>query len=329
MSHAPIRVGLIGLGIIGQRVAKQFAASPETPITYVCDRDTDLAQRTAAEFGAAAWSADYREMLRGDQVDLVYVGVPPRLHRQIALDVVAAGKHLFCEKPLALTLPEAREMAEAVAGSNLVGAVNLPINFDPGIQVFADQLAAGYIGQLRRIDLNLVFPQWPRAWQQNPWIGGREQGGAIREVGPHMFHVILKVFGQVTRVFAHMEYPADPAAAELGATGLLELASGQMVSVNLLCNVPRTETVSLTAYGTEGTLGLVNWSRPVGSKGDGPLEPIEAPAREPLRTTEMLRKAIRGEQAGLATFEMGLAIQRVLDAWERSSESGNWESLKQ
>lgn len=322
MSNAPVRVGLIGLGAIGHRIAKSFAANPETPVTYLCDRDAALAERIAGELGGVAWTTDYKAMLAGDHVDLVYVGVPPRFHRDIALDVINAGKHIFCEKPLALTLPEAAEMAAAAAKAGIVHAVNLPLNFDPGIRTFGEQVAAGYLGELRRIDLDLVFPQWPRAWQQNPWIGGRAQGGAIREVSPHLFHVILRAFGPVVRVQAHMEYPADPAACETGAAGLLELASGQLVAVSLLCNVPRPETVSLTAYGTEGTLGLQRWAQPVAARGNGPLEPLPERDEPEVQISAMLVRAIRGEQTGLAGFDTGLAIQQVLDAWERSAQSG-------
>lgn len=328
MSNTPIRVGLIGLGAIGHRIANSFAANPDTPVAYVCDRDAALAERIASELGGGiAWSTDYRAMLDGDHVDLVYVGVPPRFHRDIGLDVIGAGKHIFCEKPLALTLPDAAEMAAAARKAGIVHAVNLPLNFDPGIRSFGEQVAAGYLGELRRVELNLVFPQWPRAWQQNPWIGGREQGGAIREVSPHLFHVILKTFGPVVRVSAIMEYPADPAACETGATGLLELASGQLVAVSLLCNVPRPETVSLTAYGTKGTLGLRRWAQAVAARGNGPLEPIPEPDEPEVQIADVLVRAIRGEQTGLAGFDTGHAIQQVLDSWERSSLSGNWERV--
>ncbi|MFZ5814700.1 MAG: Gfo/Idh/MocA family protein [Bacillota bacterium] len=319
------RVGIIGLGAIGNRIAKAFAKHPASRVAVVCDIDPELADRMAFHLQADRWVTDYREMLEGDQVDLVYVAVPPRFHRQMALDIMEAGKHILCEKPLALTLDEAAEMAARARETGLVNAVNLPMHTSPGIRAFKEQLEGGYLGRFRRGELRLLFPKWPRDWQQNPWIGKREQGGPIREVGPHLFHAIMQFFGPIARVRAEMEYPADPEACEIGAYGALELTGGGVITVSCLCGIAREEEVSLTVYGTEGTLGLVRWERPVGARGTGPLEPLPADWDGWVSPVDLLARALQGEPVDLPTFESGLAIQRVLDAWERSAAaSGRW-----
>lgn len=323
----PFRVGLIGLGAIGYRVAKAFANHPDSRVAVVCDTNAELAQRVAAEVRAERWVTDYRAMLEGDQVDLVYVGVPPRFHKQMAFDIMDAGKQILCEKPLALTLDEAEAMAAKARETGTVTMVNLPMHTSAGIAAVREQVAAGYLGEFRRGELTLVFPLWPRAWQQNPWIGKREQGGPIREVGPHLFHAIMQILGPIKRVRADMEYPADPEACEIGAFGALELERGGVITVSCLCGVARKEQVSLALYGTEGTLGLVEWDKPVGAKGDGPLEPLPV-NQDRIPPVDLLLRALRGEQVDLATFEAGLAIQRVLDAWERAAETGTWVEVR-
>lgn len=325
---AQFRVGMIGLGAIGYRIAKAFAGHPASRVAVVCDTNAALAEQVAAEVGAERWVTDYRKMLEGDQVDLVYVGVPPRLHKQMAFDVMDAGKQILCEKPLALTLDEAEAMAAKARETGVITMVNLPMHASPGIAALKEQVAAGYLGQFRRGELTLVFPQWPRAWQQNPWIGKREQGGPIREVGPHLFHAIMQCLGPITRVRAEMEYPADPEACEIGAIGALELAQGGVITVSTLCGIDRKEQVSLTLYGTEGSLGLVNWDKPVGGRGGEPLESLPVRDEGRIHPVELLARAMEGEDVDLPTFEAGLAIQRVLDAWERSAESGGWVSVK-
>lgn len=323
-----IRVGIIGAGIIGQRVGKGFAQNEHYTIVSVCDTNAALAEQIAGELGATHWSTDYRAMLEGDMVDLVYIGVPPRFHREIALAVVAAGKQIFCEKPLAMNVAEAEEMTRAVTEAGLVNAINISLHWSPGFQHFREQLAAGYLGEFRRGELTMIFPQWPRGWQQNPWIGKREQGGAIREVTPHLFWLILLAFGPVARVQARMEYPAhDSEASESGAFGALELASGQTITVNLLCNVPRPETVSFTAYGTEGTLGLVEWTKPVGAKEGGALEPLAVPQYEWVHPLTRLAHALKGEQVELPGFAAGLALQKLQETWERAAETGEWVNV--
>ncbi len=328
MTQQAIRAGLIGLGAIGHRVATNLAANPAYQIAFLCDTNADLAQRTSAEFGGAAWSTDYREMLQGDKVDLVYIGVPPRFHRNICLDVIAAGKHILCEKPLALYLPEAREMTEAMVGSGLVHALNMGIHYAPGINVLREKIAEGYVGDIRQIHLDMVFPRWPRDWQQNPWIGKREQGGAIREVTPHLFHVLMQVFGPITRVQANMQWPVgDPEGCEQAATGVLQFASDHTAAVNLITNVALPEKVETHIYGSKGTLALKNWTMPYGTQeASGELHaiPFEQPQTALLGN---LAKAIHGEPADLPRFEHGLRIQQVLDAWERAQASGSWEEV--
>lgn len=319
-----IRVGIIGAGAIGHRVAKSFAAHAETELVSICDTNAELAQKVATELGAPHWTTDFRAML--ERVDLVYLGVPPKFHQALALEILAAGKHLFCEKPLALTLAEAESMHAAALQSGKVHAVNLSGHYSASARLFLEQLQAGYIGEFRRAEIEMAFPLWPRGWQQNGWIAEREQGGPVREVGPHMFYVILQAFGPVKRVHAIMEYPASSTTAcESGAHGVLELASGKLVSVKALTGVPRENEMTVTAYGTGGTLSLKNFSL-LGAQDDGPLQPMAATAGAPNPVTELV-KAVRGEAADLPDFGVGLAIQQILEAWERSAATGEWVTV--
>ncbi|PTA68564.1 Gfo/Idh/MocA family protein [Deinococcus arcticus] len=322
-----VQVGVIGLGAIGQSLLKVFTAHPDVQVAAVCDVNADLAAQTAGPLGASAWTDD-RELLNGADLDLVYVAVPPQHHASIALEVLRAGRHLLCEKPLALTLNEAQTMHRAAQAAGVIHALNLPLHADPGIDTFHRLVRDGSLGAVRRAELNLVFPQWPRPWQHNPWIGGRAQGGPIREVGPHLFHVILTALGPVTRVWANAAYPAEDAAAcETAALGLLELEGGVQVVVSCLTNVPRPEQVSLTVYGTAGTAGLVNWAVPVAAVGAGPLEavPVDTPRTAGgTRLVGALVSRVRGGPGDLVDFGMGVRIQAVLEAWERSTASGTW-----
>lgn len=334
LGEQKVRVGIIGLGAIGHRIAKQLHHRPDTEVVVVCDLNESLALQIAAELGGVQATPDYHTMLEGDLVDLVYVGVPPKLHHTVAKDVLRAHKHIFCEKPLALHLDEARDMLRQARDAGVVHALNLPLYGDPGVRTFAHHLHSGHLGTLRHVDVQLVFPKWPRLWQVNPWIGRREQGGMIREVSPHLFDVILREFGPVTRVFARMDYPEDALASEITAFGLLELASGQTVSVRGVAHVDCAEVVSLTAYGTVGTLALRDWTTPMASRNGTPLEALPVDGQRPDWSTQ-LAAAVRGKKANpeqvfnhdLCDFSVGVRIQEVLDAWERSADSEVWVTV--
>jgi len=319
--RAKVRVGIIGLGAIGHRIAQQIHNRADTEVTFVCDLNESLAQQISSGLGGVAYTTDYHTMLNRNQVDLVYVGVPPKFHHAVAADVINAGKHIFCEKPLALHLDEARDMVHRAHVANIVNVLNLPLYGDPGVRAFAQRVKDGYLGELRHIDVAIRFPQWPRPWQVNPWIGGREQGGMIREVGPHLFDVILRQFGPVQQVEATMHYPsADPVACETAAIGKLILASGHTVNVHAQLQADAPEVVSITAHGTQGMLALVDWATPLAAKIGSALQPIPVEGQHPDWSTQ-LAAAVRGEAADLCYFSVGLDIQEVLDAWERSAEA--------
>lgn len=327
MSNTPLRIGIIGAGAVGQGIARAFAANPATPVTYVVDTNAAQAEKLAGELKAVAWSTDYQAMLSGDFVDVVYVGVPPKLHHRIALDVVAAGKHILCEKPLAISVQEAREMAEAAEKAGVVNAVQFPLPRSGGTRTFKQAVADGYLGELKRVDVKLQYTTWPREWQQNPWIASREQGGPVREVAPHMFQTIMANFGPIVRVRADMDYPADPTRCETGAFGVLQLASGQYVTLNVVTGVSRPEEVSFTVYGSEGTLQLREYVKPFGARGMDELQPLEE-SLPAIRVSEQMWNAVRsGDRTELVDFAAGLRIQQVLDAWERSAASGRWEAV--
>ena len=324
MAAHSIRVGIIGLGAIGQRLIRAFHAHPDFEVAALHDLDPERATAAASEFGGDAVT-DVNGLI--NRVDLVYVAVPPAAHLDLTLAAFAAGRHVLCEKPLAVNAQDGEAMLRAAREAGTVHAMQLPLFFSPGVEVFAGQLRTGVAGEPRRADLSFVFPEWPRAWQRNPWIATRAQGGPVRECSPHLFEVIERTLGPVRRLRADVAYPADGVTSEDSALGVLELQSGLRVAVNVLCNVPRPEAVELTVYGTRATLGLTQWTTPVLATDAGPLQPLPLPDTPPRGLLDELASAIRGESARLPGLDVGLRLQKLQDAWEHADATGGWVTL--
>jgi predicted dehydrogenase len=307
-----VKVGIIGLGAIGERVLQKFIQHPQTEVAAVCDVSIERLNTMREKYDFHTYQ-DYKEMLNDETISLVYLAVPPKFHHGIALDVMKAEKHLLCEKPLANSIEEAKEMAVAAHESQIVNAINFPMMYSNVFQKMKELVITGKIGEVNRVEVQMHFTTWPRSWQQNDWIASREQGGFIREVGPHYIQMIQDIFGPLTNIQTYVDYPENPTLCEKGFISRMKLSTGQTVLFNGLSGIGQKEHISFKIYGDKGTVDLTNWSVLSVSEGDS------APAIYPLNREEEvdlvgeLVKAIQGEEAELVSFREGYEVQSVLE----------------
>ncbi|MGG1658207.1 Gfo/Idh/MocA family protein [Brevibacillus sp. NRS-1366] len=313
MNQKKWNVGVIGAGVMGERMMNAMRTHEKFRVAAVSDVSAERAQEAAKLSEDVPWYTDYKLLLEKEELDVIYLAVPPKFHHAIALDVLAHKKHLLCEKPLANSLAEAEEMLAAAKEAGVIHAMNFPLYYQAIFPQLRSRLEE--LGTIRRIDILTHFHQWPRPWQQTPWLSGREQGGFIREVLPHFTHLTYALFGDVEVVRSEVEYPADPAACETGVSAYLRLADGTPVTINGLAGIGHQEHLDYRIYGTEGTLSVVNWANLfVGGNGDAPV-PVEiAPFDRLSLLLDELATAIDGGEARLVTFETGVKVQKVLEA---------------
>jgi predicted dehydrogenase len=307
-----VRVGVIGLGAIGERVIHKFIQHPETEVVAVCDVNEDRLTSIKEKYNVGTYT-NYQDMLQDESLSLVYLAVPPKYHHRIALDVIAAKKNLLCEKPLANSIVEAEEMVAAAEEAKIVNAINFPMVYSNVFQKFKELILSGKIGHVNRVEVHMHFTTWPRAWQQNEWIASREQGGFIREVGPHYIQMLLEVFGGVENIQSFVDYPEDPTLCEKGFVSRMKLQNGTTVLFNGLSGIGQKEHISFKVFGDRGTIDLTNWSVLSISEGDS------TPAVYPLQRVEEidlvaeLVKAMGGENGQLVSFKEGYEVQLVLE----------------
>ncbi|MFD2368690.1 Gfo/Idh/MocA family protein [Brevibacillus sp. GCM10020057] len=118
-----IKVGIIGLGGVGSIIKRAFWEHHATEVVALCDQNPAILGSHIDSANKVAAYTDYRLLLEREQVDLLYLAVPPKYHHGIALDILKSGKHLLCEKPLANSLKEAEEMLETAVGAGVVHAI--------------------------------------------------------------------------------------------------------------------------------------------------------------------------------------------------------------
>jgi predicted dehydrogenase len=308
-----VKVGVIGLGAIGERVIQKFIQHGNTEVVAVCDVNEDRLASMRERHHFRTYRG-HIELLQNEEIQLVYLAVPPKYHHQIALDVIAAKKHLLCEKPLANSLLEAEEMANAMEEADLVNAINFPMVYTNVFQKFKELIINGVIGEVNRVEVQMHFTTWPRVWQQNEWIASREQGGFIREVGPHYIQMILDVFGGLQNIHTYVDYPEDEQLCEKGFIARAELTNGTTVLFNGLSGIGQKERISFKVYGDKGTVDLINWSVLSVSEGEGESTVVPLQRSEEIDLIGELVKAMNGEEAKLVSFREGYDVQKVLES---------------
>lgn len=309
-----LHIGIIGLGAIGQRLIHQFKEHPEVSIAAVCDLSEALARETADRIGNVRAYTNHQALISDEKVELIYVAVPPKFHHAIVMDVLQAKKHVLCEKPLANSLKEAEEMAQAAREAGVVHAMNFPLNYGEAATRFAELIDEGFVGKLRRLQLTMNFPKWPRAWQQNDWVGEREQGGFVLEVGVHFIQQTVKLFGDLHNIQSRLEFPDNPMSCETGIIATAELADGTPVLIEGISQVAGHEHIGFTAYGTEGVLSIENWGDLRGGKTGEDLVRLPLDNVQPHELVHELVKAVNGERAEIYDFEVGCRAQKTLEA---------------
>ncbi|WP_082380714.1 Gfo/Idh/MocA family protein [Bacillus sp. CHD6a] len=309
------KVGVVGLGVVGQRLISAFQDNDNTQIAAVCDYNETLAKETASECGDIAYYTDYKQLIELKDIDFVYVAVPPAVHYEVVMFAFQHNKHVLCEKPLANNEEEAEAMLSAAEKSGLVHAMHFPLVYEKAFATIENLLRNDSFGEIKRITLKMHFNQWPRPWQQTNWISSRKQGGFIREISPHYLQMILHFFGSVIEVESSVDYPSDPDLCEQGIIAVLKLENGARVLIDGLSGQAEKEEIAFTIHGENQSLSLLNWRKVrMANKGEKweDMEDTELVGSKGSLVQHFVNR-LNNEQAFLVEFNEGLQVQRVLE----------------
>ncbi len=203
----PIRIGLIGCGLIGRFHAsniKHLRGRGNLDLQYVavCDRHLERAEAFAEVGGCQRATTNADEIIDADDIDVVYVCTETSAHPALVEQIVSAGKHVFCEKPLAHDAVVAEQMVRLVEQAKVVHQVGLVLRFSPVFRVIEDMMGQENLGTLLTATLrdDQFFPV--RGEYASSWRGDVEKagGGALMEHSIHDIDLFLRLFGEVESV---------------------------------------------------------------------------------------------------------------------------------
>jgi predicted dehydrogenase len=316
--------GLIGCGdIAAKRVAAALGATPDSALVAVARARADRAAEFARQHGARRWHADWRDLLRDPEVDAVYVATPVRLHAEQAVAAAEAGKHVLCEKPMALDVAGCQRMRAAARAHGVRLGVAYYRHHYPIVGRLRALLASGEIGTpvLANVQAFEPFdpgPDHPRAWLLRKSESG---GGPMMDFGCHRIEVLLDLLGPVEAVDG---FPTNVRlrAREVEDTCIAHLRfRSRAEAVLAVSHAARESRDSVEIFGSAGSahVPVLNQGRLRVVGPDGVREedhPPPANLHQPLVADFV--QAVREGREPTVTGGIGEEVSRVLEAIDRS-----------
>jgi predicted dehydrogenase len=369
-----IGIGLVGTGFMGKTHALAYRAVravmgevPDCRLELLCDRPAERAKEMAAQFGFTRSTDDWRALVDDPKVDLVSITTPNALHHDIALAAMARGKHVYCEKPMAVTLDQAREMAAAAKASGVKTLVGYNYIKNPAFTHAQRLIAEGRIGRIVHVrgwvdEDYQADPDLPWTWRARLSEAGL---GALGDLGCHIVSMVCGLAGPIESLIAdtqivHETRPLPDGSGRAAvenediANAVVRFASGAQGSLSASRLAwGRKNCLAWEVYGTEGMITFcqerMNELRLYENRGpnaeQGFRTILSGPDHPPfdrfcpaaghqlgfldLKTIELsdLLRAIATDTPAHPSFDDALAYEVVIHAIAESGRSGQRISL--
>ena len=357
-----IGIGLIGSGFARSTQAPAFRLYPDAALVAVCSGRFENAKNMAEEFAIPHACASYEELISLEEVSLVVISAPPNLHHSAAIAALAAGKHVICEKPMAMNATEARGMTEAaLSRPSQLAMIDHELRFNPTWRRMKGLIDDDFLGELYHVSI-LIAANFRHSAQRpwNWWAQKSAGGGLLGALGSHAIDALRWLFGDIEAVASTVATMVptrrDPATGETRPVETDDYSSfllrfsprggrrayGVVTLSALFASGGRNQ---IMIAGERGTIILENDETLLAAQGfNTPFADLSVhdPAREVTgipgniwarsfyhlagATLEALREG-RAQVGGAATFSDGLRCQLVIDAIHSSHENQRWENV--
>jgi predicted dehydrogenase len=365
-----LEIGLIGTGFMGQThafgytmAAKAFDLPLRLNLNTVADVTAEAAERAASRYGFDKSVTDWRQIISDPAIDVVSITAPNALHKEMALAAIAAGKHVYCEKPLAPRANDALQMAQAAERAGVKTQVGFNYLCSPIIKLARDMIDAGELGEVRsyrgiHAEDYMVDAEAPWTFRHDP-----EGGGALADLGSHALATAEFLLGSISRVFGDCVTVIDERpdgngsrAVEVDDIGraFLRFASGASGSIEaswvatgrkmqhafevygskgaIMCDLERMN--ELHFFDAETPASRSGFSRILAAPEHPPYDKFCIAPGHQLGFNDLKAIEVAGFALAIANddkepfgFYEGLRIQTLIEAIQASADAGEWRAV--
>ncbi len=330
----PLRLGLVGCGDIAGYTALFARLNRRIQLAACCDSNREKAGRFARRHGIPRTFTDYSEMLAEVELEAVYLAVPHHLHAGMMQAAIAAGRHIFVEKPLTSRLDEGREIVRQADEAGVRVGVNYQYRYDSGCHALARAVQSGALGRVYYARANLAWQRGRSYFEQAAWHASLEQsgGGTLITQGSHLLDLLLWALGSrpVTASGLTAQQKFKDVEVEDLALAAVELENGALVQLSSSMAATPEQALSLEVYGEHGTAVY----------SDRPFPRVRfrgvrvRPERPPVRGIHALQRSLEGFRAWvvdgrpyLTPAGSALPVLAAVEAIYRSAQSGKKEPV--
>ncbi|MCL2099208.1 MAG: Gfo/Idh/MocA family oxidoreductase [Oscillospiraceae bacterium] len=259
MSKKELNIGLIGYKFMGKAHSSAFSKIgmffDNTAVInkkVICGRDPEWVKQSAEKFGWSEFETSWEKLITRKDIDLIDITAPSNVHKEIAIAAANEGKHIFCEKPLALSLADSREICSAAAKNKIKHQVGFNYRFAPAVLLAKQLIDAGKIGKIFHVRASflqdwIIDPDFPLVWRLDKQVCG---SGSLGDLGAHFIDMARFLCGEITSVMgmsktfvkerpvsermiglsgkASADAPRVPVEVDDGTTFLAEFKSGAL-----------------------------------------------------------------------------------------------------
>ena len=329
-----VNIAMVGLGWWGRKMVDVLERSDIVKVTRIVEPNTNAA-RPVADEKRIPLSADLAEALADPNVEAVVLATPHTLHGAQIAQAVAAGKHVFCEKPLALTRHEAVAAVELCRAAGLVLGMGHERRYEPPVAALLADAAAGRLGRILQIEANFSHDKFlsltPDNWRLDP---AHAPAGGMTATGIHLTDLAVKILGAARDVTVSCEALVSDLPSGDTMSAFIRFANGGTAYVSASLGYPFISRFAV--YGHDGWIEIRDkahveapdgWVVTKGLKGR-PITVEEVGRAEPvLWNLEAFGRAVRGEAPYPISGDEMIRNIALLEAITKSAHSGQTEQV--
>ncbi|MFC7398420.1 Gfo/Idh/MocA family protein [Chelatococcus sp. GCM10030263] len=328
-----INAAIVGLGWWGRTILREMAGSEH--LRFVLGVDPDEAGRGAAAASGLAVSSHFEDALARDDIDAVVLCTPHRFHAGQIAAAAAAGKHVFCEKPLCTTAAEADRAIAAVRAAGVQLGIGHERRFEPAVIDMRRRFAAGEFGTALLLEGNFSQDKFLALPPDNWRLSATEAPvGPLSATGIHLVDLSVALFGRPAEVWARLSTRATRFANGDTLAITLAFESGATALITAILTTPFVGR--LAVYGSEGWMEIrdrahpespAGWDVTSVRRGEAPVTTFAPPYGNVHANIESFARALAGEAPYPVSLDEMLANVRAFEAITRSAASGRIEAV--